>query len=91
VKALKQENSVCHSMVHLNRKMVGLLALRNPKISTNCKAPVYGGDSACPPEPAALCDCVVLPFPGVIAPGATAAGADVLHAVAPLKALRKMF
>jgi len=51
VKALKQENSVCHSMVHLNRKMVGLLALRNPKISTNCKAPVYGGDSACPPEP----------------------------------------
>jgi len=24
---------------------------RNHVFSTNCKAPVYGGDSACPPEP----------------------------------------
>ncbi len=24
---------------------------RNPEFSTNCKEPVYGGDSACPPEP----------------------------------------
>jgi len=23
----------------------------NPKFSTNCRPPVYGGDSACPPEP----------------------------------------
>ncbi len=58
---------------------------RDPEFSTKCKAPVYGGDSACPPEPPLrFCDCVVVPslelsFRG----GATAAGAGALPAKAP--------
>jgi len=30
--------------------LIGHFFIGDPMFSTNCKAPVYGGDSACPPE-----------------------------------------
>ncbi len=38
-----------------------IFALLKPKILTNRESPVIGGDSACPPNRPALCDCVVVP------------------------------
>jgi hypothetical protein len=65
---------------------------RNPKFSTNYKATIFGGDSACPPEPPpALCDCVVLPSLELSFQwGCHAAGVEAFHAVAS-RALRKIF
>ena len=64
---------------------VELFFMGNPEFSTNCKATVYGGDSACPPETApSLCDCVVLPCLSLsLQEIATAAGVEASHTVAP--------
>jgi len=58
---------------------------RNPEFSTNCKLPVNGGDSACPPEPPLRFAIVsyYLLWNYRSRGGATAAGAEALHAVAP--------
>ena len=60
-------------------------------VSTNCEAPVYGGDSACLHAPA-ISDGVILPSPGLsLMGGAPAAVGEALPAVVQKRALRKMF
>jgi hypothetical protein len=52
--------------------------------AANGKALIYGGDSAYPRTVPPLCDCVVLPSRELsLQGGATAAGAEAFHAVAP--------
>ncbi len=53
-----------------------------PEYSTNCKASVYGGGSACSPE-LPLCFAIVSYYLLWSYQGATAAGAEALHTVAP--------
>jgi len=47
---------------------------RNPKYSTNCIAPIYGGDSACPPNRPCVVRLCRITFSGVIVPGGCHSG-----------------
>ena len=47
--------------------------VEDPEFSTNCKAPVFGGDSAYPNRPFALRLCRIT-FSGIIAPGGCHSG-----------------
>jgi hypothetical protein len=66
---------------------------RNPEFSTNCKAPDYGGDSACSPKPPLRFAIVsyYLLWSGSLLGAATAAGSEALPATAQKRALRKIF
>jgi len=66
------------------KKLLNLWLCKNPEFSTNCKAPAYGGDSACPPEPPLRFKIVSYYLLWVIAPGGYhSGGVEALHAVAP--------